>query len=418
MRQILLGKAPLGQGGAVGSKPRFLGPPYYLVNDTFTTDRSGGAVNGTKAEPGPGRRTAVDSNSKLSLSSGSANFAAGGVTNGDPGLWYGPQVRIPGRMAKAAMVSVAASTLAVGWDEGVGNQISDSIRFQTSSNILGVRTDLTSVAVGTFANNTDYQIAVILRSPGCLYFIKGGAFTNWTLLYISVIEGVSPMYPGTGVESSTAVGKLPDIKVPAALWLPTPLASDGFSSFGATDGLGHAEGVSGGLGSGGNGLSWTSAVGTWGASGGVAAASALSGGVAVATVDTGVADAIVTAKLTRAGGTAGVVCRWVDANNHVQARHTGTNAQLVKVVAGTPTTLIDAVATYSAGAEIRIIPDGQKFRLYYNNALIGSEQTIADATLASATRQGLRTTDTSNTFDDFNVYARGSGGEHAALDNF
>jgi hypothetical protein len=38
--------------------------------------------------------------------------------------------------------------------------------------------------------------------------------------------------------------------------------------------------------------------------------------------------------------------------------------------------------------------------------------------LASGTKQGLYTNDTGNTFDDFIVYARCTGGEYSALDNF
>jgi hypothetical protein len=88
------------------------------------------------------------------------------------------------------------------------------------------------------------------------------------------------------------------------------------------------------------------------------------------------------------------------------------------VVAGTTTTLVDTAATYSAGADMRVICDATKFRLYYNNALVGTEQAIADAGLQSGTKQGLYTSDTGNTFDDLRVFARGTGGEYAALDNY
>jgi hypothetical protein len=45
--------------------------------------------------------------------------------------------------------------------------------------------------------------------------------------------------------------------------LPSPLASDGFSVSGTTDGKGHAEGVAGGIGEGGGGLAWQSGGSTW-----------------------------------------------------------------------------------------------------------------------------------------------------------
>mgnify|MGYP000211933023 CR=1 FL=1 len=75
-------------------------------------------------------------------------------------------------------------------------------------------------------------------------------------------------------------------------------------------------------------------------------------------------------------------------------------------------------ARVNDGADLRIICDVTKFRLYYNNVMIGTEQTISDSGLASGTKQGLYTSDTGNTFDDFRVFARGTGGEYSALDSF
>lgn len=419
MRQILLGKAPLGQGGAVGSKPRFLGPPYYLVNDTFTTDRAAGAVNGTRSEPGPGgvRTVATDTGSKLSISGGAMVIASAAPGSNNPAVtWPSMSSRPAGRTLIAEVVPVAGNGPGrVGWQNS--SAAFASFLFGNTSILFTNTNGSNDAFIGAWAGATTYRVAVCLRAAGAYYFIKGGAFTYWTLVAFTAAGSNANPVPGFSATNNGAGISLNYIRVPAALWLPAPLASDGFSIWGTTDGYGHAEGVTGGLGAGGLGRLWTANVGTWGASGGAAAASALSGGVAVATVDTGKADVIVSAKLTRSGGTAGVVCRWVDANNHVQGRHTGTNAQLVKVAAGSATTLVDAAATYVAGAELRVGIEGTKARLYYNNVFVGSEQTIADAALASATKQGLRTTDTGNAFDNFAVYARGTGGEYAALDD-
>lgn len=387
----------------------------YLVNDTFTTARTAGSVNGTDAEPGPGRRAIVDGNGKLSLSGGNAVFATGGVAAGDPGLLYGLIQRVPGRMV-IGRVAFDASGLEFGWDTNAAGQLAICIRF--SGTALQIRSSgIGATAVGAVALGTAYDLAVVQRAAGELFFIKGGAFTNWTLIYVYGV-GSSAGQPGIAALGAATVASASYLRAPAGKWLPAPLASDGFSAWGTSDGQGHAEGVAGGLGGGGNGLAWTQNLGTWQASVGSASASALSSGVAIATVDTGKADVIATAKLTRSAGDGNVLVRYVDNQNWVAARHTGTNAQMVKNVAGVQTTLVNVAATYVAGAELRIICEGQTFRLYYNNAFIGTEQTIADAGLQGGTRQGLRTTDTANTFDDFVVYARGSGGEYAALDVF
>lgn len=415
MGRSLLGGA---QGGNEGGRERFIGPPFYLINDTFTTDRAAGAVNGTNAEPGPGRRTVFDTNGSLSLAGGNLTLVAGGVGVADPDLRYSAIDRAAGRVLVAAAIHTA-SGIEIGWDASGSGNVSDGIRVVTTT--LAIRAGLAATTVGAVVAGTAYQYAIVQRgATGHLYFIKGGAFSNWTLIWVSGVG--SSQVPNVVNLTATTAGTLDYIRVPAQRWLPAPLLSDGFSTFAvsaptATDGLGHAEGVAGDLGSGGNGLWPYTQVGTWQASGGVASASVLSGGVALAYQDVGALDLIATVKITWVGGTAGLMVRG-DANNHVRAVHNGTNAQLVKVVAGVPTTLLDVVATYVAGAEIRLIVQGTAFRLFYNNVAIGSEQTIADAALNTDGYVGLRTTDTGNTFDDLVVRARGTGGEYAALDAF
>lgn len=419
MIDYLLGQAPLGhgQGGAVAGPDRHIGPPYYLINDTFTTDLAAGSVNGTDAEPGPGRRKVIDTESKMAISGGAAAVSGGKASpvTGDPGHWYEISAsRQAGRLMIAPFIWTSG-IFQIGWSNLT---ISDTGRsaFQFNGANAQARASGVNVAIGTITSATQYRASIVLRESGAFYFLKTTT-GNWLLLWIANSPTDStPLYPA--ITNFSGAYSYQDVIVPADRWLPAPLASDGFSAWGSTDGLGHAEGVTGGIGSGGNGEAWTANAGTWGASGGVAQASALASGQAIATVDTGAADVIATVKLTRSGGTASVIVRYTDTDNYVRAVHTGTNAQLIKRVGGSETTLINTAATYVAGARLRVTCEGQKFRLFYNDALIGTEQTIADAGLASGTRQGLRTSDTGNTFDDFVVYARGSGGEYATLDDF
>lgn len=414
-RARLLGNGLLGSGGLNQPRPR-----PWLINDDFTTSRAVGAVNGTFAEPGPSQRLVVDTLAKLSITGGALSFATGGAAN-DPQLRHRPGVGRVGGRVMTADFTITAYGFETGWDSGLAGSSDDGIRMTSST--LNVRVNSgTVLGVAANALSTAYRVAIILRTAGAFYFIKGGAFTNWTLLWISTAGTYASAYPMVSVTGATAVVTADRVRVARARWLPAPLLSDGFSTFAtsaltAVDGRGHAEGVAGGLGSGGAGQWPYNQVGTWQASGGVASASALSGGVALAYMDVGALDLIATVKITWVGGTAGLIVRG-DANDHVRAVHTGTNAQLVKRVASVDTTLIDAVATYVAGAEIRVIAQGNAFRLFYNGAAVGSEQTIADASLNANGYAGLRTTDTGNTFDDLVVRARGTGGEYSALDAF
>jgi len=416
MRQVLLGQAPLGhgQGGAVGSLPRFLGPPYYLVNDTFTTDLAAGSVNGTDAEPGPGRRTVKDNSNVLSLSGGAA-ICASGASN-DPRVGYERVAVERGRIFIAEIVP-GSTSLDVGF--GVGNNANNVANIMTFIS-GGIVTALlsASVNVASYSTGVLYRICMIQRMPGYFFFIWNDVTEIWRLLAHSFSYGTSgqALFPSFGSRGSTTMD-VRGFRIPSAKWMPAPLASDGFGVWGTSDGLGHQEGVEGTIGSGGNGKAWADNVGTWGASG-VAQASSLDGDVAIATVDTGAADVIISAEAIRVGGVGGVVVRYADTDNYVYAVHNGTNAQLIKRVDGSETTLINSAATYVVGAQIRIMCYGNEFRLIYNSILIGSVQTISDAGLAGGSRQGLYTTDVGNTFDNLLILACGSDSEHAALDDF
>lgn len=231
----------------------------YLIQDEFTTSRSAGAVNGTAAEPGPGTRFVTDTNGKLSVSAGGKLVTVtGGVGQGDPGLWYEPRSRNAGLLVIVSFTFDAAQGFNFGFDT---NQVG-ALRYSINANATALRVTGNQggaqVTVGALVAATAYIVAIALRSTGLMAFIKGGAFTNWVLIWIDATESTSPVYPAVGANGTTNAWSVDYIRMPRDLWLPIPLASDGFgSAFGATDGQGHAEGVAGELGAGGGGVAWT-----------------------------------------------------------------------------------------------------------------------------------------------------------------
>lgn len=81
--------------------------------------------------------------------------------------------------------------------------------------------------------------------------------------------------------------------------------------------------------------------------------------------------------------------------------------------ATTWTNLIYADFTYSSGATLRVITyhsdaSTLKVRVYYNNALIGTEQTVTDAGIISNNKHGLFSTYSGNSLDNFTLFPRGS----------
>lgn len=72
----------------------------------------------------------------------------------------------------------------------------DAMYYITSGAInVGVSNTASPGYVGAVANSIDYQLAISLRSVGAYYFIKGGAFTDWTLLWVSTTQNTANLYP-------------------------------------------------------------------------------------------------------------------------------------------------------------------------------------------------------------------------------
>jgi len=385
----------------------------WLRDDEFSDERAAGAVNGTPATPGPGTRIAVDAGGDaLSIGGGAVNFANLNEDYGDPSLQYASVSRTSGRVMIWHVTFAATDEhIRIGLDDQSPPTITtdeEILHFENTAKIT-YRVDL--VNVGAYAASA-YACAMILRTQGGYVLIKGGAYTDWTLLWISSSSAVGTLYPT--VANYNAAPTIEWIRIPDELWLPTPLCYDTFTR---ADG---AIGVSETVGPDSQSVAartWNNRIGTTQIAINAASASALTGGIALATVDTGTADIIVGATLVHAGDEVGVVLRYVDADNYIRAIHDGTNCKLIKRVAAAETDVISAVVALGAGA-ICVISDGTSFSLFLNGAKVGSTSTISDAALQTGTEQGLFSTNLGNAQDDFSVFARGTNGEYSKLDKW
>lgn len=375
----------------------------WLLKDDFIDLRAAGAVDGTPATPGPGTRVVgADTGANLSIADG--NLIGVGIAGGDPRMNYGTLPRIPGRVLIAHWLpkETAGSNSSIGWGQTDSNLDN---AFQTSASILRTRNNNSiTIDIGfTFTNNIPFYIAIVLRSTGAYYFIKE---TNWRLVWIdSTGSDATPhiIYYWQTLNFNSSF-----IHIPRQTFLPKPLAYDTFTradgAIGSTETSGpDSQQVSA--------KAWTSNLGTTQIASNKLSTSALSGGKAIATIEGDNAEVLASIDLVRGSATGGLIFNYADASNYCYAEHDGTNYTVVKVVATTPTTLIDTAATYSSGAACQIhtyISGGAlKVRAYYNNAHIGTEQSISDAALIAATKHGWYATDTDSTGDNFTLFARG-----------
>ena len=244
----------------------------YLLRDEFTTDLAAGHVNGTNAEPGPGTRVVIEGATVTKISGGSMN------ADTPAKVWrgHGSHSRVAGKMLIGNIwfslaVGNSGSHSFFGWftaenpaswgsNEGIITGLASAkyIRYSSLNRDTGV------------LSTDDYSKHIfILRTQGNFYFYLNSS-GKWILSNSDLSGATGTLYPAIFISGVLDYQPLASfIRIPQTLWLPVPLLSDGFggATFGLSDGLGHAEGIAGGLGSGGANLTWLD-VGSWANSGG------------------------------------------------------------------------------------------------------------------------------------------------------
>jgi hypothetical protein len=388
--------------------PVLLAGSRYLLRDDFEHALEAGAVDGTKARPGPGTRTVIDTENKISISAGKLAIAGGKTSPGigDPGLWLDGIARQAGRMLIHKSNGDTATSL-VGFGTAQAGLIAEN-SFGLNTAFLE-RNSGGAMNVGSRSADTDYLIATILRSAGAYYLVKGGAFTEWTLLWVTEIGETATVYPG--IESYNSQIDFDFLRIPRNLWLPTPLAYDSFTTGGALIGLSTE--TSGPDGQVTPAIAWEDLISgnsLYNYEGVVYA----EGGPMAAVVDSEENDVIVSAEPST---NCGVVLRAVDNENYIYAiLEAGDVASLYKVIANTPTQVINDEITPGEGAKLVIVADGTSFSMYYNNAKVGTTQTIDDAELQTSGKHGIYLNDGS--LDNFCIFPRGSNGDYQILNQY
>ena len=180
-------------------------------------------LDGTYATDGVNMRTVTDPQNKLNISDETLNFAGNGV------LAYPSTSRIPGKtlIADFTTSNVGASRTWFGW--GTNSSYppdTENIAFYYGSLYSS------NIYTGSFTKSTQYKYALIFKSTGTFHFIKGGMYTNWTLLYITPTGSGTNLKPIMTPDPGTSfVGD--NVRIPTTIWLPTPLAYDTFTATGS-----------------------------------------------------------------------------------------------------------------------------------------------------------------------------------------
>jgi len=243
-------------------------PVAYLLRDEFLTDRAAGEVNGTPAEPGPGIRNVTDVEGNISISNSKLVIDQATGVYGET-VYLQTVAREAGRIIICKVDQAAfGKTRYFGVSNNITAPYDGYCLFDMGA--AGTARLYNHNYLGDHPAEQPFRAAQVLRSAGCYTFIRRNGL--WRLYYVDGRGSDITVYVHLGAQGSGVADEThyDFLRLPSALYLPSPLASDGFSQAGTTDGKGHPEGVAGGLGSGGAGLSWQSGGSTWSVSGGKA----------------------------------------------------------------------------------------------------------------------------------------------------
>ena len=267
---------------------------------------------------------------------------------------------------------------------------------------------------------TDYELAIVLGGYdnngvpwrtgqaatsylyGASFFIRGGAFTDWTLLWRSASMNTVTLYPC--MSNDKQVGTIDDFRVPDRSY-QVVLQPSNLSLYGSAGELSaYTPDVGGG---------WTEDIGDWDTSGGTLTATVLGIGTF-----TGLADCVYDTEITMpgAGTTAGgLVLRGADytgaSEDYWYVKCTpataGNDFELIEYAAGAATqrAVTDVDFTGSTAYDIRAICDGTTIDCFADG---GDKISYASAASGqTATDFGLRDEGNGNmTFDKTALYPR------------
>lgn len=233
----------------------------YLLHDNFITDRAAGAVNGTAAEPGPGTRTVVDTESKTTISGGNLVFSGGKASPayGDPDIYENSTTRAAGRMLLMELTKTSGNIIKFGLTP-INVGIPSNNIFTINGTDLYLYNASTSPKIGTSSASTSYGYGIVTRTNGVDVFQKISGI--WYFLYAHPTGNDATLYPRITNYDAAITSSF--LRIPAQRWLPSPLAYDTFTVLGTTDGYAGDSG----LGAGGGGLAYVSGGSTWNVAGG------------------------------------------------------------------------------------------------------------------------------------------------------
>ena len=418
----------------------------YELQATFNGGDQGYAdaqVLDTKAEGVQrGNLTVVEADGTLALASNKCAFTAQGTPAwGDLGGYSQAITKELGKVLLATYnaddvtghssvyLSVNADADPTGGIERFGIQIG-------ADNIYALIDTAAALILATPSDATDYYLAIVSGGYdvngvpwragetaasylyGASLYIKGGAFTDWTLLWRGSAGNTAALYAALSFYS--AAGTLDNFRVPDNL-LPGVLQPVAMSTFDAANGT-SLDAITPEVGG-----AWTEIIDGFTIQGNQAQADGGGGGWCVATIDAGIADVLIRVTLTTSDGDGiggqGIIARASDNQNLWfidTVTHTTNLFRIVEYNGGGSTVRASAAVGIAVTTTFDVVAicDGQTIDAFLDG---GNKITYGSATFnETVTKHGIggQNQVTDSLHNNFHVHARTDQSVYnAELDN-
>lgn len=175
----------------------------YLLRDEFTTTEAAPMVTPRNCEPGPGQLTLTDGSNRLSIASSKLTWGDAASAFTDPRVVGPSTVRTAGRVLLGQFN--LSKEMVIGWANGATGGLNGNIRafYVNGTALQALFIGGNQIGVGTVSTGTDYAVANVLQSGGAGLFIKGGAFSGWSLVWASQEGTTTPVFPVIEIAGTT-----------------------------------------------------------------------------------------------------------------------------------------------------------------------------------------------------------------------
>lgn len=183
--------------------------PGYVLRDEFTTDAAAPLTSPRTCEPGPGNLTLIQTDGQQSILNGKLVMPA----QSSP-VWGDQGWRSTNALTRATGLLILVErtpTGTVGDAHHVG--LLSSTTFPTSYNASQIEATLYFSAVSNrlyminnpagdifldgnsvWSTDNSYQVAIVCRGTGYFFFIKGGTYSDWTLIWLQPFDATANPY--------------------------------------------------------------------------------------------------------------------------------------------------------------------------------------------------------------------------------